>query len=482
MTILLINKKMKKIILLAFLIIASAQLTFAQTVIAKLKFEDAETAFTEGDYSTVITKLEDAEKLFGKINPPILYLRIMAQKQLLDAAEVDYTDAFNILLQSLRKNCETYLKQYETLKNNEDKYRDVYTAFESIDMFPKTPEFFQAMKYENKTQYSTCAQLLNKAAAKGDGYAYTRLGLPYYREWFETPLDYAKATEYFTKAIDLGDASAMYYMANIYYSGYGVKRDKAKAFELYNKSAAKGNGAAMYEVAYAYDYGYGITKDETKAFEWYLKSAEKGYIYGIVQTGKSYWLGWGVTANDELAMQWFQKGVKRGDAEAFKYVGSLYYDGSGVEKDRAKAFEWYTKAAEKGSASAMHSVGDMYYRGIHVKLDYALAVSWYTKSAEGGYARGSKDLGKMYAEGYYIAKDFNLAVKWCTISAEEHYNAESMYQLGYLYENADKYQLKGDYDAAFKWYSKAADGQNGDAMNALSSMYKNGRGVKKDKQ
>jgi hypothetical protein len=45
----------------------------AQTAIAKLKFEEAEETFEKKDYTTVLTKLDEAEKILGKTNPPMLY-------------------------------------------------------------------------------------------------------------------------------------------------------------------------------------------------------------------------------------------------------------------------------------------------------------------------------------------------------------------------------------------------------------------------
>src|SRR4051812_45608972 len=121
-------------LVLAFLLICGT--VTAQNNIAKLKYEDAEEAFNQDDYETALIKLNDAEKLFGKVNPPILYLRIMAQNQILDS-KVLYSDDFNDILLSLRKNVTKYLTDFENAPNNETKYREIYKVGEDLDRYPK---------------------------------------------------------------------------------------------------------------------------------------------------------------------------------------------------------------------------------------------------------------------------------------------------------------------------------------------------------
>jgi len=64
---------MKKNLLLLFAGILFFQISFGQSTISKLKFEEAEEAFEKKDYTTVLTKLDEAEKILGKTNPPMLY-------------------------------------------------------------------------------------------------------------------------------------------------------------------------------------------------------------------------------------------------------------------------------------------------------------------------------------------------------------------------------------------------------------------------
>ncbi|MEI8049623.1 MAG: hypothetical protein WCI92_19785, partial [Bacteroidota bacterium] len=96
---------MKKQILFLLASICICFSLSAQTAIAKLKFEDAEEAFEKKDYTTVLTKLDEAEKLLGKTNPPMLYLRILSQDNIITT---DPLKDFKIL-ESVRDNCSYYL-------------------------------------------------------------------------------------------------------------------------------------------------------------------------------------------------------------------------------------------------------------------------------------------------------------------------------------------------------------------------------------
>lgn len=133
---------MKKIFLLALLIISSAQLSLAQATIAKLKFEDAEEAFALGNYELTLSKQKDVEALLKSTNPKIIYLQILAQTKIIEKNPLNDW----LLLKNTRILADTYLKDYENLPDNEDKYRDVYKAGESLKKWPGTVVEFSESK------------------------------------------------------------------------------------------------------------------------------------------------------------------------------------------------------------------------------------------------------------------------------------------------------------------------------------------------
>ncbi|RZM11828.1 MAG: hypothetical protein EOO88_46375, partial [Pedobacter sp.] len=89
-----------------------------QNTIAKLKYEEAEEAFSRDDYRKTLEKLDDSEKAMKMSNQKTMYLRILAQAKL---AEKDFA-----ILQSARKNATSYLSKYQNNTGIEDKYREIY--------------------------------------------------------------------------------------------------------------------------------------------------------------------------------------------------------------------------------------------------------------------------------------------------------------------------------------------------------------------
>ncbi len=138
---------MKTIILLFISLIVLNLNSFSQVAIAKLKFEDAETAYNAGDYAKTISRLADAEKLFGKINSPILHLRILAQNKLfLQSRE-------NELGFELKKNCSIFLKDYADVEALEEKYKEVYRINENLSDVPSNLEELKLLKEKNNKNY-----------------------------------------------------------------------------------------------------------------------------------------------------------------------------------------------------------------------------------------------------------------------------------------------------------------------------------------
>ena len=74
---------------------------------------------------------------------------------------------------------------------------------------------------------------------KKDPVAMTEMGKRNRREG-----DYEKALEYFTKAVDLGDVTAQFCLATLYYKGEGVEKDMKKAVYRWEQAAIGGHPSA----------------------------------------------------------------------------------------------------------------------------------------------------------------------------------------------------------------------------------------------
>lgn len=98
------------------------------------------------------------------------------------------------------------------------------------------------------------------------------------------------------------------------------------------------------------------------------------------------------------------------------------------------------------------------------KSDSVLAVQ--------GYPREQYRMGKPY----YKSKDYNKAYPWFKKSAEGG-DDDGQCHLGYYYYYGYSPINQRDYATAFSWFSKAADAGNTDACYFLGWMYENGQGV-----
>jgi TPR repeat protein len=206
---------MKKILLLTFILFGSTQMVFSQQAIAKIKYEEAEEAYSINDFEATISKLNEVEIILKSTNPKVMYLKIMAQSKILEKNPLnDYK-----IIESTRQLCVKYLKDYENVPNNEDKYRDIYKISEPLKKYPKT-----------ETEFTTKKTLLDSLQKEGYKFMYGK-----------GTVDYKKAFNTYKQLAGLGDAIGDNGLGNLYLRGLGVEKDLTKAKNLFELSASKGN-------------------------------------------------------------------------------------------------------------------------------------------------------------------------------------------------------------------------------------------------
>lgn len=142
---------MKKSILFNTLFFLVSTISFAQSTIAKIKYEEAEEAFTQNDYPLTLTKLSEVESLLKSSNPKILYLKIMAEYNMI---KLDPYNDFP-LLDATKKQSTKYLDDYDNLPNNEDKFKDIYKISEALKTYPNTLQEFNVQQKRNKAEEET---------------------------------------------------------------------------------------------------------------------------------------------------------------------------------------------------------------------------------------------------------------------------------------------------------------------------------------
>ncbi|GGH65217.1 TPR repeat protein [Filimonas zeae] len=524
---------MKRFLLGLLLTVTMCTQVHAQAAIAKLKYEEAEEAFAAADYATVLTKLEETEKILGAPNVKTLYLRIVAQSKLLKTET--FVDVEQVL--ELRKACQNYLVKYENVEGIEEKYKEIYKISELYKAFD-IPE--QALAniakgtasvadleavgdaYYFVEYYTRAAEYYKKAAARNSGLGMARLG-DFYLSGMGVKVDSVQGNTWLDKAIAAGHPDAFHTRAFSYrYGGQGVPKDSLKAQEFFKKSyeaamaqPEKGNGEylyyagralvdakgadtltgvellqravnkgykeAQYRLGIIYITGTMVDQDVNKAVQLLNRSVAKGYIPAMQRMASIYNRGLGNISQDlNKALDWFERTATQGDDYSAYMAGVMYADGKGVTQDCAKGIAWYELAGKRGYVNGYNVIGNTYYWGSCVTKDYAKAVRYYEKAGAEGHAAAMNNAGNTYfAGGNGLTQNYAKAAEWYLKGAAKG-NAWCMYNYGnMLYDGKG---MTADQAKAAEWYEKSAGLNNTDAMDKLYSMYYNGIGVKKDKK
>lgn len=157
------------------------------------------------------------------------------------------------------------------------------------------------------------AQRLALPAAKnGDDRAMVILG-KIHENGMDTPQDFAKASEWYVKAVAKDNAEAMCLLASLCESGVLGAPDDAAAVELLGIAAEKGNREALWRLSRHYFRGNGaLERDLEKAFHFAQKAAQAGHPLAQCYLGAAYEFGLGVEKNVEQAANWYGHAAAQG--------------------------------------------------------------------------------------------------------------------------------------------------------------------------
>lgn len=176
--------------------------------------------------------------------------------------------------------------------------------------------------------------------------------------------------------------------------------------------------------------------------------------------------------------------ARKGDPEAEWEVATMFDDGCKdkrgkiiVRRSGARAAEWYRRAAKHGSVSAQNNLGVLLGNGNKVRKNVAEALFWLRKAFGAGEGYAGKNIAITYREN----GDLKTAVKWFRKAADAG-DDEALIQLGIHY-----YWGKGvrtNATAAIRYFRAAtrakhiSEWDRDDAFFFLGMAYFQGRGVR----
>ena len=202
--------------------------------------------------------------------------------------------------------------------------------------------------------------------------------------------------------------------------------DMSTAFHVFERLAEQGNATAQFYLGDMYDYGKGTHEDDAAAVRWYRMAAEQGHAEAQNNLGWMHANGHGVPEDNAEAVHWFRMAARQGHAWAQNNLGLVYANGHGVPEDDAEAVCWFRMAAGQGLAEAQNNLGWMHANGHGVPEDDAVAVRLYRMAAGQGHAEAQYGLGLAYAQGMGIPKDDAEAVRWLRKATEQgHVDAQN---------------------------------------------------------
>jgi TPR repeat protein len=177
--------------------------------------------------------------------------------------------------------------------------------------------------------------------------------------------------------------------------------NKAPALEFFRRAADQGNATAMFNIGAMYTHGREVEQDYIKAAEWYLKAVHHGHLLTYFNVGVMYQNGLGFEQNYAVAARFYRAAAEGtpGDPPLFDPKVICRLDNTSAS-DLAEASEWFGRT-QRGVPAAQFNLGGLYEAGAGVSRDYLSAYVWMKLAADrvgeaGRYAVGrDRVLGKM---------------------------------------------------------------------------------------
>jgi len=269
------------------------------------------------------------------------------------------------------------------------------------------------------------------------------------------PMNRAKAVEYFLEAGKLENADALFFLS-IHQQNNGNLKEATQAAK---RSLELGNEAAKIELGE-------IQEDEKlmkEGFNALKKKVDSGDMHYANYLGYAYDFGVGTSLNIKEAMKYYEMAAKQNNAIGMTNLADLYIQENKLKKAKSLLF----KAAEKecGYAQYLLAINFFYFNSKHQKE----ALYWLEKSASNDDPYALYQLGLYYSEANDLAK----AIKYYQRAAELN-NADALLELSYIY--GEGIGVEQDDDKALFFLKKAAESGNQEVLDELAAMALSGEG------
>ena len=269
------------------------------------------------------------------------------------------------------------------------------------------------------------------------------------------PVNRTLAVKYFQEAEKLKNADALFFLS-IHQQNNGNLKEATQAAK---RSLELGNEAAKIKLGE-------IQEDEKlmkEGFNALKKKVDSGDMHYADFLGYAYEFGIGTSLNIKEAMKYYEMAAKQNNAIGMTNLADLYIQ----ENKLKKAKPLLVKAAEKeyGYAQYLLAMNFFYYK--HENNEEAL--HWLERAASNDEPYALYQLGLYYSETNDLAK----AIKYYQRAAELN-NADALLELYYIY--GEGVGVEQDDDKALFYLKKAAELGVQEAIEELAAMALSGQG------
>jgi len=165
-------------------------------------------------------------------------------------------------------------------------------------------------------------QLFKKAADQHYALAEYNLGCIYMKGFPHTKPDEKIASDYYKRAAEQGNKEAQYSLAIFFLNKRSTKGNE-EAFKYLEVAANQNHIDAMYYLAESYYNGKGVRKDIPTAFTWYVKAAERRNPNAMFKLGFCELKGRGMPKNELSGMTLIHRAADAGNVEAKNFLKSI---------------------------------------------------------------------------------------------------------------------------------------------------------------
>lgn len=300
-------------------------------------------------------------------------------------------------------------------------------AFEQVIDFEKAIAYFKQRAEQGDADaayhLSDCLEKINswdeakewtlKAAAGGNIDAQVSLGIS---AWLSE--NYADAVKWFQPLVECGNSTALTIMADMLLTGNSaIAKDEAKAFNYYLKAVEQGNALAMYHLGRCYYFGNGTAVNYDEAFKLFSYLANNGSDEMWQELGDCYLYGNGVGKDIDEAIKCYELGVQRSQCNFCRMrLGTLYSDESSGYYNRKLAEEYLLPITndDRLRASAAFKLGVLFDNA----GDKQGAVRWFMMAAKENHVNAQYNLGVIFFNGDLGARDLDAAEQYFTMAAQ----------------------------------------------------------------